>query len=538
MKRVLWVVILTAALVAVALGFGRWQVERLNRTVEIVYDLPGLLELASAAQIPIEELFSDLQRAGVATVAVQPVSIGQLFLFGEPLPPSVASELPTDMDKLGRLLSSPAIFRADDFALLDSNGLKSAPKLNAVSWDVEPVWATAHPELLILSGSGEFRPEGVQDFHGRLALVEFHTPAVAHLEDAVGRMVRLHGISEGEMKILPTKRILTRYLRAVRERNIRILYVRPFLEGENTWKRSLDLLANLQVMLEDGGYRLGQAEPFSPWEPAFLWKFLVSAGIWAGAVLYGQGLFPKQSRLVGALGFMGWIISAGIALRWPVFAAQGTALLAAVVFPCLALRVAGRTKPRQGYWLAAGVSLLGALLIIGTLTGPHYLLKIREFRGVKLMHVLPVFVVVFTLIRPLRSWLNKDVPVKYLLLAGLVGMLGILYILRTGNFGLPVPAWEIKIREGLEQLLLTRPRTKEFLVGHPALFLALQSKHPARSWWLPVAVVGQVSLINTFTHIHSPLSISLLRTAYGLVMGYFFGWLFGLVLRRGKRWLA
>ncbi len=119
-------------------------------------------------------------------------------------------------------------------------------------------------------------------------------------------------------------------------------------------------------------------------------------------------------------------------------------------------------------------------------------------------------------------------------------MLGVLYVLRTGNFGLPVPAWEIKLREGLEQLLLTRPRTKEFLVGgHPALFLALRSQHPpARSWWLPVAVVGQVSLINTFTHIHSPLSISLLRTAYGLLFGYCFGWLFRIVLKRAKRWLA
>lgn len=538
MKRALWIVVFSAALIAAGLGVGRWQVERLNRTVEIIYDLPGLLELEAAAQIPVEGLLADLRRAGVDSVAVQPESVGERFLLAKPLPPSVAQKMPADPDKLGRLLALPAAFRPQDFALLEDNGFKAAPKLNVVTWDVEPVWAAANPELLILSGRGEFSRAELQDFTGRLALVEFHAPGTAQMEDAVGRMVRLHGISAGEMEVLPAERILTRYLRAVRERNIRVLYVRPFIEGERAWARSLDLLARLQQRLEDEGYSLGQAQPFAPWSPSLFWTILVSAGIWAAAVLYGQEIFPGQARPVLAAGFLGWLLTAVSVWRWPVLAPQGAALLAAVIFPCLALRYAGRSQSLRGYWLAAGISLLGALLIVGTLTGTKYLLKIEEFRGVKLMHVLPLFLVVFTLVRPLRAWLNKDVPVKYLAGAGLVAMLGVLYVLRTGNFGLPVPAWEIKVREGLEQLLLTRPRTKEFLVGHPALFLALRSQHPARSWWLPVAVVGQVSLINTFTHIHSPLSISLLRTAYGLLFGYCFGWLFRIVLKRAKRWLA
>ncbi len=98
-----------------------------------------------------------------------------------------------------------------------------------VTWDVEPVWAAANPpELLILSGRGEFSRAELQDFTGRLALVEFHAPGTAQMEDAVGgRMVRLHGISAGEMEVLPAERILTRYLRAVRERNIRVYTYGP-----------------------------------------------------------------------------------------------------------------------------------------------------------------------------------------------------------------------------------------------------------------------------------------------------------------------
>lgn len=253
MKRALWIVVFSAALIAAGLGVGRWQVERPNRTVEIIYDLPGLLELEAAARIPMEGLLADLRRAGVDSVAVQPESVGERFLLAKPLPPSVAQKMPADPDKLGRLLALPAAFRPQDFALLEDNGFKAAPKLNVVTWDVEPVWAAANPpELLILSGRGEFSRAELQDFTGRLALVEFHAPGTAQMEDAVGRMVRLHGISAGEMEVLPAERILTRYLRAVRERNIRVLYVRPFVEGgERAWARSLDLLARLQQRLED-----------------------------------------------------------------------------------------------------------------------------------------------------------------------------------------------------------------------------------------------------------------------------------------------
>lgn len=537
MKRVLWLIVLAAALIAAVLGAGRWQVERLNRTVEIVYDLPGLLEVAESLQRPIENLLADLRQADVNSVAIQPETLGERLLRGQPPSDSLAKDLPADMTELGRLLVLPVAFRPQDFSLLNSSGLKPVPKLTAVSWDLEPVWLAQTPSLLILSGNREFRRAELHNFDGRLALVEFHTPGTSQLEDRTDRMVRLHGISAGEMENLPAERIITRYLRGVRERNIRVLYLRPFTDGEDAWERSLDLLANLRATLERGGYILGEAQSFAPWNPALVWRLLVSAGIWAGAVLYGLSLFPKSNHFLGLAGILGWVTTVGAAWYFPVLVFQGLALVAAVIFPCLALRCNRSSRPWLRYWTSAGISLLGALLIVGTLTGPEYLLKILEFRGVKLMHILPVLLVIFSLIRPLKTWFNKKIPVRHLVLAGLVGLLGIFYVLRTGNFGLPVPSWEVKMREGLEQILRTRPRTKEFLVGHPAFFLALHSKYPERSWWLPIAVVGQVSLVNTFTHIHSPLSISLLRTLYGLIFGYFFGWLFSLGLHLGKRWL-
>ena len=47
-----------------------------------------------------------------------------------------------------------------------------------------------------------------------------------------------------------------------------------------------------------------------------------------------------------------------------------------------------------------------------------------------------------------------------------------------------------------------------------------------RQGYLPfllIATIGQVSLVNTFAHIHTPLFISLLRTVNGLWIGLIIG---------------
>ncbi len=46
MKRVLWLIIAVAVLTSLGVFVQRWTIERPNDRVEIVYDLPGLLELS------------------------------------------------------------------------------------------------------------------------------------------------------------------------------------------------------------------------------------------------------------------------------------------------------------------------------------------------------------------------------------------------------------------------------------------------------------------------------------------------------------
>jgi Family of unknown function (DUF5693) len=79
----------------------------------------------------------------------------------------------------------------------------------------------------------------------------------------------------------------------------------------------------------------------------------------------------------------------------------------------------------------------------------------------------------------------------------------------------------------LTNVLSVRPRFKEFLVGFPCMMLiaALAPLHRRAVGWLLAlgAGVGIGDVIDTFSHLHTPLSISLLRIVNGLIVGVIVG---------------
>ncbi len=557
MKRWLWIIVLLGALTGLFIGINRFTIESGPEAVELVYDLDALSRLALENGFDLFDLLRQLKLNGVQSIGVTPRSLGDMLINREPLPDHVLLYVQEHIDDLNKLLGYPVYFAASDFELVTQAGLSVVPRLSNPPWSWESfAWIETNPELVILGGKEspgypndlEAVRHEIDQLHARLGVVEFAVQAgVEELADP-DQMVRVHGITIQEMNLLSEDRIINRYVRAVRERNIRVLYLRPFLHGENSWARSIQLLQSLSSGLEQAGFTIGEAEPFPHWEVPFPLTLLVWAGIWAATVLYGMKWLAWQPWVFAGGGLVGLVITIGLGSRNLVLAQQGMALLAAVVFPSLAVEtVKGRSTAAQYVWISS-VSLLGALVVVGTLTGTSYLIKLTEFRGIKVMHLLPILLVlaagVFHTVRPIRTlsqgvevlknWWNHKLPIKHLFLVLIGGLLGFIYLKRTGNFGLPVPQIEVFLREILEYILFARPRTKEFLVGHPALYFALRSRQGNFSWWLPVAVVGQLSMINTFTHIHTPLLLSLIRTVYGLVFGYFIGWLFYRLYLLGK----
>jgi len=139
----------------------------------------------------------------------------------------------------------------------------------------------------------------------------------------------------------------------------------------------------------------------------------------------------------------------------------------------------------------------------------------------------------------LRAFFSEPIRVGALIL-GVVAIVALAMALaRTGNEpGVGVSGVELKLRSLLDRFLPIRPRTKEFLVGHPAMFIALALAFMGRRKWaaplLVVGAIGQVSLLNTFCHIHTPIRLSIIRAVCGLVIGAAIG---AAALLAGRRWI-
>jgi len=59
-------------------------------------------------------------------------------------------------------------------------------------------------------------------------------------------------------------------------------------------------------------------------------------------------------------------------------------------------------------------------------------------------------------------------------------------------------------------------------------------------WIMLLGVIGQVGMVGTFTHLHTPIYISVIRMGYGLLFGAVIGYLlifvWNLLARGWRRW--
>lgn len=326
--------------------------------------------------------------------------------------------------------------------------------------------------------------------------------------------------------------LIARYRRAVVERNVRLLELRV-LNPEQI----LSDFKTLKHELQELGFDLSgpiTPKPFSssPWTLAFVWLGLVSL-----LILTLESLGRLSSLELVLL----WLaaISMGLIglLEFGDLMRQLSASLTAVLVPIAAFVL---LKPQGGFvfWLAfSAISILGGLGSAAFLSQDPYFLKIRQFTGVKLAFVLPVLCVGLLTIMRIRLVTFT----KGFILSGLgVTLLMVIILIRSGNEPVWPPAgWEEGVRAWLEEVLVVRPRFKEFLLGHPLLLLwgglgALRWRPWALGLML-AGLIGQISIMNSFMHLHTPLWVTLLRTAHGLWLGAALGWPLMTLLHRALR---
>ena len=174
--------------------------------------------------------------------------------------------------------------------------------------------------------------------------------------------------------------------------------------------------------------------------------------------------------------------------------------------------------------------------------------EIDRFSGVKLVLALPplLCLVLYLFTRRWGSALSPaslgESPVNVLQLAAAAVLLGAGYVVlaRSGNQSDITPsAFELALRSHLTTILPVRPRFKEFVLGFPALMLvpALVPSDRARWGWLfALAIgVGLGDVVDTFSHLHTALAISLLRLFNGAVIGIVVGAIAVVAYRRFRK---
>ncbi|MFP3903145.1 MAG: DUF5693 family protein [Armatimonadota bacterium] len=378
------------------------------------------------------------------------------------------------------------------------------------------------------------------------------------------QMLRCHSIPAEEMLAMSTDRAIHRYLLAVTERKVRLCYVRLILTpSADLLAANRDYLSSLSGALARAGHPTGSPGPFEPMDsPPMLLK-LIALGVLGGFLWLLQatlGLSPRAFWLTGVVAFLAAMGAASPALS---LGPPLIALSAGLVFPIAAItslreaypgledRRRG-TKPLLAAWLlvrTALITLIGGLLAAAALSQDSYLVGVAQFRGVKLAQALPLVVIgVIIAARATREYRQSvgsaplwkafgnglgaigRASVRYwhaglvLLILGMVGYM----LMRSGNEpAIGIADLEIKLRSILDAVLGVRPRTKEIFLGFPALYVGLMLLLHGRYrvYWLFIGLgaISQVSLFNTFCHLHTPLSISLLRVAHGIWIGLLIG---------------
>ncbi len=383
-------------------------------------------------------------------------------------------------------------------------------------------------------------------------------------------VLRVISIPSEELERLPVPDAVNRFVRGVRERNLRLVYLRPYLQtpgGVNAVQHNLDYVRRLVQEIREAGFRVGVASPVPEVPVSWLLFSLALLGACAGAVLClamvleAGGLEVRRGWMVAATLVAATVAWAGLAAGHGIWVRKLSALAGAVAFPVLAVLWTSRA-PGGGLssavawlWAASAVSAAGGLVVAALLTDWPFLLASEVFLGVKAATVLPLLLVggaalwrVEPAARPasgawfdrLRGWLGRPVSTGALLAAAGVIVASAVLLLRTGNTALPLVPLEERLRDALERALVARPRTKEYLFGHPALILALSAPSLGlRRWqpWLLLAgVVGQAGLVNSFSHLHTPVLYTVWRTLNALVLGSVLGVaLCGLVARGLRR---
>lgn len=317
------------------------------------------------------------------------------------------------------------------------------------------------------------------------------------LNKNINTLIRTHRIDVNYMD-RPIYILIQRWLRSVKERNCRLLYF-DFIETYNL-ETNLNYLRKLCLDLKNNSY--------------FLRTVIIKT-------LPFQFLSKVPVTLTKIISFI-------ISIIIPVFS---------ILF---IIKLNNRDRKNnlihtlKCFFVMTGINLYAAFSIVALLSHYSFIVGIDRFNGTKLSLFLPfVFIIPFICnLNDIKIFLKKTVQIKDILIVSIIIIIIAIMVIRSDYQILQINGIEIKIRSILEKIFIYRPRFKEFLIGYPLLMLGLYRKN---RFFIYLGLIGQVSLINTFLHIHTPIYVSVIRTFCGILIGLLLGVLLIYILEYTKK---
>lgn len=580
---------LTAALSLFSI-YRRFRVESRNKATTIVAEYEAVESLAGSEGLSVEQALRLLKEKGLGGVVLTEETVSDLVSSGKVSPragmlttsdPTARARLIRGLGirfgKVGQHTIDPRTVSVESFPRVNigleratavginpsQSALARRLHLAVIARCANPPGVTPKAIDQTLSWAHElgatlFMPLGDQVLGRRDALgttvssltglgMLYATPEFSKIggdsnmiEDAPELTVRLHTAQSSELDKLPMKEAVDRFARAARERNMRVLMVRPISYGA---ERPIDdfgeFVFEIGKEIKAQGGSLGTAKGFT--DPGISKVLFVLIGLSLAPIFYFVASTLVAKRNV-ALVWAALVALAGIAC-YAETPRQYVALFATLLLPPTAFLLLDLRRGKSillEFFVTVGTSVVGGLVVAGLLNGIPYYITAKAFPGVKLSVFLPIALVgiyFFARLTQPAEKLRGAVTWRGLAI-GLcfVAALGLMWA-RTGNDNpAAVSSWELKVRDILDVLLFVRPRTKAFLVGFPLLVIGIgmlmryrsgQSTSANYGAWTALALtggaIGATDVVNTLCHLHTPVLLSLLRILVGAMVGCILG---------------
>lgn len=387
-----------------------------------------------------------------------------------------------------------------------------------------------------------------------MAQVEFSRQygAARQVTDAWPNVVSLHAVDREEVlkRNIIRPIMLNRFYRAAKEREVHLLMLRldPLRATATQFTGYCEDVKALRARLDENGFKRlwPLPAPSSPRINSFFSAIALQILFLLLLVRYVERYFDIS--ILSQRKFLSFFAAGTVVLGiFSLYAGILSRLAGAFAAGFLAAEASLLTMdcwkvPLRGVAEGFLLVLVSSLVIAGRFSVPLYMYRISTFSGVKLSLILPLVLVLLIDLHKrehpesLTEILFRPPLWGEIALAGTLLMAAVVMLLRSGNYGF-VRTSEILFRDWLEKILGVRPRTKEFLIGYPALVIwyYLKRQKMLAHWreFLRLAVtLAFSSAVNSFCHFHTPLLLTLLRVFNGWWVGLLLG---GLLLLIGIR---